>query len=287
MCHGGGRKNTPMLKKQLILTVETIFALLIVEILVLVVGMRIETLPVSSGVMAPAISVQQFLFIFLISTAVLLFLIKTLRHKVVFEGLFILSTLLGIWLIFTLISPSLAFVLAISLVALRYIFPLVIVQNIIFMLGIAGVAAALGSATPWQTMAIVLAVLAVYDIIAVYGTRHMVTMFKGLLERGVIFALVLPERPAMFFSPLNKVQPGAGFFFLGSGDIALPAIFVASAFREGFGPALGAAVGSVIGLALTTTLFAWGKKRPMPALPPISLGTVLGFFVALLVKELY
>src|SRR3989339_958715 len=179
-----------MPKKQLILTLETIASLLIVEILVLVIGIRIETLSVLSGVLAPAITAQQFLFTFLISTALLLFLIKTLRRqRIIFEVLFIISVLLGVWLIFTLISPSAAFILALVTVALRYIFPLVIIQNIVLMLGIAGIAAALGLATPWQTMAIVLAALAVYDIIAVYGTRHMVAMFRGLLEKGVIFAL--------------------------------------------------------------------------------------------------
>jgi presenilin-like A22 family membrane protease len=44
--------------------------------------------------------------------------------------------------------------------------------------GIAGIATSLGSGTPWPSVAVILAVLAVYDVIAVYFTRHMVTMFK-------------------------------------------------------------------------------------------------------------
>jgi presenilin-like A22 family membrane protease len=96
---------------------------------------------------------------------------------------------------------------------------------------------------------------------------------------------VIPEHPRLLLKRLSAVKPGEGFFFLGTGDIALPAIFVASALRQGPVPAFGAVVGSVVGLLFTDLFFAIGRKRPMPALPPIAVGTMLGFFAGMLIQK--
>ncbi|MBI4135209.1 hypothetical protein HY477_00540 [Candidatus Uhrbacteria bacterium] len=233
---------------------------------------------------AQPLSASQFLAVFLVSTFLLLFLLKVLRRKIVFEVIFGLSIFLGIWALFELFFPEFALIAAAFSVALRYMFPFALLQNLVMIAGISGIATALGTAMPWSSMAVVLIALAVYDVIAVYGTRHMVTMFKGLLAQGVVFALIIPDHPRLLLKRMTKVIPGEGFFFLGSGDLALPALFVASATVHGLSYGLGAAVGATFGLLATDFLFQWGGRRPMPALPPIALGTLAGFFVVMLVK---
>lgn len=271
------------MKKQYILILQTILALALTQGFVLLV---VRATPVASSLPGsfPALSAQQFLIAFLISTAVLLTLIKTLRSRFVFEGIFILSIFSGIWFLASFVAPGYALILALLTVALRYMFPYVIAHDGAIILGIAGIGAAFGAATFWQTAMAVLALLAVYDIIAVYGTKHMVTMFKGLLNQGVVFALIIPEHPRLLLKRLKEVGPGEGFFFLGTGDLALPAFFVASAARESISLAVGAAIGSIVGLLFTDMLFQWGRKRPMPALPPIAFGTIVGFFVVRLLS---
>ena len=267
-----------MAKKQIVVIIQTILVLALTQGFVLLTMAMVET-GSATTVSYPAISARQFLIAFLLSTALLLFLVRTLRSRAVFEGIFLVSMFSGIWFLMSIAVPAYALPITLILVGLQYIFQYVVVQNVALILGIAGIGAGLGSGTFWHTAFIVLVVLAVYDIIAVYGTKHMVTMFKGLAEKGVIFAIIIPEHPRLLLKRLSAVGVGEGFFFLGTGDLALPAFFVASVARESLALATGAAIGSIVGLFFTDLLFQWGRKRPMPALPPIAIGTLLGFFV--------
>lgn len=275
-----------MPRKQFALIIQSILALLIVEGVGVFAAGRLAAPVAGFEVRVPGVSPFQFLLGFAVGTALLLLIIRTVRARLAFEVIFALAIFAGIWFLFSTVVPSTAPLLAAAVVALRYILPYVIIQNLVMIAGVAGIATSLGAGTPWPSLALMLAILAVYDIIAVYGTHHMVTMFKGLLARGVILALIIPEHPRLLLKRLHDVQPGEEFFFLGTGDVALPTIFVVSALRVGAGPALGAAIGSMVGLLFTDLLFAVGHRRPMPALPPIALGTLAGFFVAMLVIRL-
>lgn len=265
------------------LLIQTIVAFLFVEAIVLysaVFFKYVQSNPLFES-SANAFTARNFLLSFLLVTAFLLLIIKTIRYRIVFEVIFGLSIFLGVWFISSLVLPEFAFPLAIILTGIRYAAPYIIVQNVLLALGIAGVATAIGMSVTWTTMAAVLVVLAIYDVIAVYGTGHMVTMFKGLSEQGVIFALILPERPRLLLRRLREVNHNEGFFFLGTGDLALPSVFIASASYVGMPYAVGAAIGSLVGLVATNVLFVFMKKRPMPALPPIAIGTLLGFFAVM------
>ena len=266
-----------MNKKQTILAIQTILALAATEMLALLaIGQhRVAALERIS----PLIGARDFVLVFLLSTALLLLLIRSLRGRLVFEAIFALSIFSGIWFLADLMNPAFALAIALGFIGLRYLLPYVIVENALLILGIAGIAAALGASLSWKSMVAILGILAIYDIIAVYGTRHMVTMFKSLAEKGVIFAFIIPEHPRLLFKRTDQVESGENFSFLGTGDVALPALFVASAARAGMALALGAAIGSLVGLLFTDLLFQWGRQRPMPALPPIAVGTLAGFFI--------
>lgn len=275
-----------MPRRQTVVILQTVAAFFLTELIVIfgVLKMRRGDIFFETQAAQP-FSAAQFLAVFLVSTFLLLFLLKILRRKIVFEVIFGLSIFLGIWALFELFLPEFALISAAVSAALRYMFPFALLQNLAMIAGISGIAIALGTAMPWSSMAVVLIALAVYDIIAVYGTRHMVTMFRGLLEQGVVFALIVPDHPRLLFKKMTKVIPGEGFFFLGSGDLALPALFVASAAANGLRYGVGASVGAIAGLLATDLLFQWGERRPMPALPPIALGTLVGFFVVMFVGK--
>lgn len=276
-----------MQRRQTILILQTVLALVLTQVLVLFAVCKMRALAaLLPSTSTSTISAAQLIITFFISSALLFFLVKKLRQRVVFEVLFALTILVGVWSFAELYFPQAALPIAAFAVALRYIIPIAFTQNIVMIIGVAGIAAFLGSAIPWLSMAIVLTILSIYDVVAVYGTHHMVAMFKGLLEKGVIFALIIPEKPKQIFVRLTEVKPGQGFFFLGSGDLILPSLFVASAAREGLEFALGAMAGSIVGLVGTDLLFRLGKGRPMPALPPIALGTLLGFFVVVIAIRL-
>jgi presenilin-like A22 family membrane protease len=158
-------------------------------------------------------------------------------------------------------------------------------HNLTIILGLAGVGAAFGLSLPVAAVLLILFLLSIYDYIAVYKTDYMVTMFRGLMQRGAIFAAVLPVKMRGWFVDLNKVKPGNEFVFLGTGDMVLPLILSASAVSYSFVSAVFSLGGSLFGLVVLHILFTSQKRRaPMPALPPLALFAALGFVISLLIK---
>ncbi|NQU83878.1 MAG: hypothetical protein HQ536_04155 [Parcubacteria group bacterium] len=290
------------------ITIFTFAAFLITEGLAIFGATRMRQL-FESGVMeAPqraGFDFFQMIMVFFVGTFVLLAFLRMSRGKVFFDVLFSLAVFFGVWVIFgTFLPNSLAILFASAILLLRYFYPSPFTQNLAIILGIAGLSIGLGMALSVMEVLILLVVLSFYDIIAVFVTKHMVRMFKGLLKRGVIMALMIPFEAGDLFIPLrattrrveklkskfarhrkssSRVSAGGyKFMFLGTGDLALPTVFIISALPQGWAPTIGAVVGSLIGLYLTQTIFFTGRKKPIPALPPIATGTILGYAIGLL-----
>ncbi len=93
--------------------------------------------------------------------------------------------------------------------------------------------------------------------------------------------MIVPDRPAGLAAPLADVTRGSGHSFLGTGDLTLPAMLVASAARAGWLAALSVSLGALLGLVAVNLIFRSQRvRRPMPALPPIALGAILGHLAA-------
>jgi presenilin-like A22 family membrane protease len=111
--------------------------------------------------------------------------------------------------------------------------------------------------------------LAVYDWVSVYVTKHMVTLAKESKGRFNM----------MFLVPVGDRAMG-----LGAGDIALPVTFAVSVFSShGAGYAIATAYGGLSGL-VWVFLYIMGKKNvTLPALPPITLGLIAGYSICRLI----
>ena len=140
------------------------------------------------------IGVFQFLFSFLIATLLMLLFLKIFKGKFMFEIFFSGAVIFGaqgpLGIIFAKFT---AFLIAIAIAILRFIYPRILTQNVAIIVGIAGIAASLGMSVKPLMALIILILLSVYDIIAVYKTRHMVKLFKGMAKRGAVLALVIPK----------------------------------------------------------------------------------------------
>lgn len=268
-----------MTKFPIAITIQTIAALALTETIALATTPYFQRVPVA--VVPPSLILINFLLSFAVATLVLLILLKIFRGPLIFALLFSFFIFTAIWFLASLIlpdGPALAFAAFFTLA--RLLVPVVIVSNLTIILSIAGISAVVGAGFPWPTVLLLLLVLSIYDFIAVYKTGHMITMFKNLLERGVILALIVPEHFSTQVTHLREVKPKEGFFFLGTGDLALPTIFAVSAYFTSPRLGFGAAIGSLFGILLMNLLFTLGRRRPLPALPPIALGTILGFLAA-------
>jgi presenilin-like A22 family membrane protease len=116
--------------------------------------------------------------------------------------------------------------------------------------------------------------------VAVYLTKHMVEMGESLLRQRVFFAIIVPRGLRGFQTRLQEVAPGSGHYFIGTGDLVLPALLISSATYVRLEAGVAAAIGALLGLLATTALFLSQKsRRAMPALPPIALGAIIGYLV--------
>ncbi len=197
---------------------------------------------------------------------------------IVFSGTqVILGTLLPPpWDLVTAILFTLVFSLGVN----------VLVHNLGIIFGIGGIAAVFGLSISVEFGLILLVALSLYDIVAVYVTKHMVTLARSMVESGAVFGFLIPFEFKGFFYGRNQAQAGIGenFMILGSGDIGLPLIFAASLVSVSLTSAIITAAFSLVGLFLTHILFLnQERRRAMAALPPIATMTIVGYLVSLFI----
>jgi presenilin-like A22 family membrane protease len=133
-------------------------------------------------------------------------------------------------------------------------------------------------------------ILAVYDAIAVYKTKHMVSLAESIVDLRIPVLFVLPRKRS--FSLLRGKDQEEGksemeeAFFMGLGDAIIPSLLVVSAncmpaFTYYLGlinaPALGALIGTLAGYAMLSRIA--GRGKPHAGLPFLNSGAIIGFIV--------
>ncbi len=152
---------------------------------------------------------------------------------------------------------------------------------------------------------VLLGALMVYDAIAVYRTKHMVTLADAVTEMKLPILMVMPEVPGYDYpsAPPLRAQRAVprgerAAVFMGLGDVVIPGTLVVSAFVwlptspafAGIGGnlwvALAALVGSLVGYAFLMRRVATGE--PQAGLPFLNGGALVGYvLVYLLVFRSY
>jgi presenilin-like A22 family membrane protease len=268
------------------------------------IGALLLSLPVqASGVVAfedPGSMANPVIFIaiMLAFTAVLLVLIRYDLKKVIAAviGISIFLTFIYIFaaVAYALLGPTdpatvIVLVLSVLAIVLLYKYPEWYVIDALGILIGAGVAAIFGASLEILPVIVLLILLAVYDAISVYKTRHMITLAEGVVDLKTPILFVVPKRRNYSFikDGIGKLENGGerAAFIIGMGDMIMPSILVVSAnvFLQGWRlggminlPALGAIVGSLAGLVVLLSFVMSGK--PQAGLPPLNGGTILGFF---------
>ena len=267
-------------RRNLFLTESIIF--LMVQALGLYVGLTLFQRQVIQT-SATGSSVISFLISFSIATIVLILLLKFLKGKFMFKFLLAFLIFIGSETVFgTFIPEEAAILIAFELVLLRFLVPNVLTQNLVMIFAIAGIGATLGLMFSLEAVLIILAILSVYDVIAVYRTKHMVSMFSGLIKKGVPFSLVIPDKITDIKESLKDAQPGTGrFLLLGTGDVAFPIIFAVSALKYGLFASISVIIGAFVGIFFIHLILLQKKYGAIPALPPIVMFSLLAFIINL------
>jgi len=136
---------------------------------------------------------------------------------------------------------------------------------------------------------ILLAVMAIYDIISVYGTKHMIDLVDTVWDLKLPVFLVIPK--SRKFSLLKKTeslkqklkdQEEREASFMGLGDVIMPGSLVVSTFTNLNGNGLLIALSVMLGTLLGFTVLAMllSKGKPQPGLPFLCSGAILGYAVS-------
>jgi len=222
-------------------------------------------------------SVGLFVWI-LVFTGFLLLLILFVRKSWlywVFKMLESMAILGASFFVFSaFIASSIALFLAFGLVGIRILFRHNIwLRNVSSVLATAGAGAVLGVSLGVFPVLVFLVLLGIYDYIAVFKTKHMITLAKPITKMNLSFTYALPTKNHKFE--------------LGTGDLVMPLIFGISVLNESQSmgtpyplfiiPTILVLTGSLLALLWTLDYAEQRKGKPLPALP-LQVFTMLIFY---------
>jgi len=276
--------------------------LLVVEFIALFLSRPLQAAGVTALPYPPESIWNTVLFLAML-LAFTLFILVLIRFGVrrLLSAIIALSLFFTFYYIFASLALSIAgetdlaglatLVLSIGATVFLYKYPEWYVIDTLGILLCAGVASIFGIALGIIPALVLLVLLALYDAISVYRTKHMITLAEGVLSLKAPILFVIPKRRDYSFIKEGLAIKGEdgearerGAFVIGMGDMIMPTILVVSAnvFLRVPGwafspPAIGAIAGSLVGLAVLLTVVKQGK--PQAGLPPLNAGTIIGFLI--------
>lgn len=240
---------------------------------------------IEPGVSSPLDFVLQFI----LATGILLFIIYFFRKKkikkVFFKAIFFFALLFGnLYFLGLFLPPWVVFLWLVFLSVFLIKKPSLFIHNTGLIFAICGIGSGLGTQLSPLAVVVLLALFSVYDFIAVYKTKHMVKMAEEMLQSRAIMGFIIPKKLSELKAEPKEIKPGGKFLVLGAGDIVFPLMLTASVVSKGILEAVIVGGFSFLGLLFSFILFSSKKERaPMPALPPIALLSIIGYFVTMLI----
>ncbi len=235
-----------------------------------------------------------------IGTGLILVIVK-FGLKIIWKGLFFLAIFFSIGIALgTLMSAVFAGFIALVLAILKTFKPNVFVHNLTEVFIYSGIAVLFVPLLEPLWVLVLLLAISVYDMFAVWKSRHMVKLaefqmgvqaFSGLFIQSSKSKLKKISGKLTKRGPISKNVSNQSAAVLGGGDIAFPLLFAGSVMEflifSGMGnfDALlrGILISAFAALALLG-LFVWAKKgRYYPAMPFITAGCVLGYIITMFI----
>jgi presenilin-like A22 family membrane protease len=149
----------------------------------------------------------------------------------------------------------------------------IFLRNITSIIATAGAGALIGASIGADAIAIFIILLAIYDYIAVFKTKHMVALAKGIIDKNLAFTFAIPTKEKKFE--------------LGTGDLVIPLTFAVSILAEAkknyqteYALLFSGTIIFASMLGLMTTIDTSSKKKtPLPALPVQSTFMIATFII--------
>ncbi|MDI6810149.1 MAG: presenilin family intramembrane aspartyl protease PSH [archaeon] len=249
-------------------------------------------------------------FIFIIAFTAFILLVLWFGGKKLVYFVMLAAVAVTIYYVMAVLLPYpyIPVVVTLGLAFLLFTYPEWYVLDVTGLIIGGGAAAIFGISLGILPVLLLMIILAIYDAIAVYKTKHMVALAESVIELRMPVLFVLPRKRS--FSLLNK--PLQTFFlkkerllrktfdktfitekrshsemedafFMGLGDAIIPSLLVvtSSVTYASVAPALGALIGTLAGYAALSS-FA-GRGKPHAGLPLLNSGAIIGFALGYLV----
>jgi len=163
-----------------------------------------------------------------------------------------------------------------------------IINSIAIFTGV-GAIAMIGISLTIPVTIILLIAMAIYDLIAVYKTKHMIDLADSFIDLKLPVMFVIPKKRDYSLLKQTKTlkekletNQERDAFFLGLGDIVFPGLLAVSAFHSlssnGLLMGLSVLVGTLVGFIALMTLVLKGK--PQPGLPLLCSGAIVAYVIA-------
>jgi presenilin-like A22 family membrane protease len=211
--------------------------------------------------------------LFIIAYIIILTTVILLLKKVFKKGKFLyvfeyLALFAGASIVFMVFLPEIAayffvmYLLFIKTIYSKYKKAQIWLNNFLLALAIAGAGSMLGISLGIIPVIFFIFLLSVYDVVAVFFTKHMVSLAKIIVQKNLAFLFVIPSKE-------KELK-------LGGGDIAIPMMVSSSLFNllapkytltYVMLPIVGIWLSSILGLLLTFYILDTKKAKALPALP--------------------
>lgn len=151
----------------------------------------------------------------------------------------------------------------------------------------AGAIAIFGISLGIWLVLILLVVLAIYDAISVYKTKHMIDLADTVMDLKLPVLLVVPKirhysliKETKSLKAKLKDDDERDAFFMGLGDVVMPGILVVAVYsniNNGFSLALSVLFGTLVGFSVLMVFVMKGK--PQAGLPCLNGGAIAGYLI--------
>jgi len=278
--------------------------MLLLMLLVQIFALAVTPLMIGAGYEAfedpeSAANPVLFILLLLVFTAVLLWLIRkgkktAIKAIVGFSIVFIFAYIYSAVFLFLFGNSLLGWMTTVSAIvlstALLYLYPEWYVIDVMGVIVSAGAASIFGISLNIFPVILLLVLLAVYDAISVYRTKHMIDLAQGVIETKSPILVVVPKSIQYSYRKegvdIQKEKNERGAFIMGMGDLIMPSILVVSSYAFIEAPALfwilsiptlGAMLGSLAGLVIL--MYYVNKGNPQAGLPLLNGGVITGFLL--------
>lgn len=181
---------------------------------------------------------------------------------------------------------TISVILAALMTWLLYKFPEWYIVDSVGILVSAGATAIFGVSFGAFPAIILLVLLAVYDYISVYKTKHMLALADSVVGLRLPIMLVVPKHKDYSFldererltTEIDSGRPREAMF-MGLGDIVIPSVLVVIGYTSLGNPeaAIGALIGTFVGFVVLMSFVLRGKAHA--GLPSLNGGSIAGFML--------